>query len=52
VRRVSFEERWERVGRRGVVWVVRGRPRRDSSVERRVERVEMLMVSVGLYVNV
>lgn len=59
VRRLSLEVRWVSVGRIGVVGWVRGRPRRDSSVDKRLERCETLVVSkeekdkeyVGFYIS-
>jgi hypothetical protein len=52
VRRVSLEVKWVKWGiRGGVVLFVRGRPRRVSRFERRVERVDIFSVSAGEYVN-
>ena len=52
MRRASFELRWVSVGRIGWLVEVRGRPRRDSSVARRDDRVDSCVVSEGEYDNV
>lgn len=44
---MSFEERWDKEGRMGDVDEVRGRPRRDSSADRRLDRVDSCVVSDG-----
>jgi len=45
--RVSLEERWDNVGRMGGEVGVRGRPRRDSRLERRDDRDDSCVVSEG-----
>lgn len=51
VRMLSFVVRWVSVGRMGGWEAVRGRPRRDSRVVRRHDRVASWVVSSGEYDN-
>jgi hypothetical protein len=53
VSKLSFEDRWDIEGRMGEELVeVKGRPRRDSREDRRVDNADSCVVSDGEYCKV